>query len=246
MLMAQLLVSVRSVAEAESALLGGAGLIDMKEPSRGSLGRIGPEIMQDIVDFVAGRATLSAAMGELLENDERPKMRGLGYAKWGLAGCGRVKDWRSRLKALAQQMQGDTPAACELVVVAYADWQQASAPKPDQVCEFACNGGFRAFLIDTWHKDNKTLLDWLPVSKAAHLVDRCRSAGVAMALAGRLGTREIGLLQASRPDWFAVRSAVCRKGLREQAVEQAAVRKLAGMLKRLAGLPGSKVDGAYT
>ena len=80
MLMAQLLVSVRSVAEAESALLGGAGLIDMKEPSRGSLGRIGPEIMQDIVDFVAGRATLSAAMGELLENDERPnRTNGFGW-----------------------------------------------------------------------------------------------------------------------------------------------------------------------
>ena len=244
MLMAQLLVSVRSVAEAESALLGGAGLIDMKEPSRGSLGRVSPEIMQDIIDFVAGRATLSAAMGELLENDERPKVSGLSYAKWGVAGCGRVKDWRSRLKALAQQMQGNTPGS-NLVVVAYADWQQAAAPTPQQICEFACSGGFRAFLIDTWRKDNKTLLDWLPVSKVADLVNDCRSAGVATALAGRLGTREIGLLHASRPDWFAVRSAVCRKGLRKQAVEQAAVRELAGMLKRLSGLPGSKVDGAY-
>ncbi len=244
MLMTQLLVSVHSLDEAESALLGGAGLIDMKEPSRGSLGRVNPEIMQDIVDFVAGRATLSAAMGELLENDERPKVRGLSYAKWGLAGCGRAKHWRSRLKALAQQMQGDMPG-CELVIVAYADWQQAAAPTPDQICEFACNGGFRVLLIDTWHKDNKTLLDWLPVSKVADLVNDCRSAGVATALAGRLGTREIGLLHASRPDWFAVRGAVCRKGLREQAVEQAAVRELAGMLKRLAGLPGAKVDSAH-
>jgi hypothetical protein len=200
--------------------------------------------MQDIVDFVAGRATLSAAMGELLENDERLKVRGLSYAKWGLAGCGRAKDWRSRLKALAQQMQGDTPE-CELVIVAYADWQQAAAPTPEQLCEFACNGGFRAFLIDTWRKDDKTLLDWLPVSKVADLVNDCRSAGVATALAGRLGRREISLLHASRPDWFAVRSVVCRKGLRERAVEQAAVRELAEMLKRLAGLPGAKVDGAY-
>jgi (5-formylfuran-3-yl)methyl phosphate synthase len=242
--MTQLLVSIRSLDEAESALLGGASLIDMKEPSRGSLGRVSPEIMRDIVDFVAGRATLSAAMGELLENDERPKVRGLSYAKWGLAGCGRAKDWRSRLKALAQQMQGDTPE-CELVIVAYADWQQASAPKPDQVCEFACNGGFRVLLIDTWRKDNKTLLDWLPFSKVADLVNDCRSAGVATALAGRLGTREIGLLQASRPDWFAVRSAVCRKGQREQIVEKTAVSKLAGMLKRLSGLPGAKVNSAY-
>jgi (5-formylfuran-3-yl)methyl phosphate synthase len=245
MVMAQLLVSVRSLDEAHSALLGGAGLIDMKEPSRGSLGRVSPEIMQDIVDFVAGRATLSAAMGELLENDERPRVRGLSYAKWGLAGCSRVKDWRRRLKAFAQQLQVGTPG-CELVVVAYADWQQAGAPTPEQICEVACSSGFHAFLIDTWRKDNKTLLDWLPVSKVADLVNDCRSAGVATALAGRLGAREIGLLHASMPDWFAVRSAVCRKGLRERAVEQSAVRELAEMLKHLSGLlPGAKVDGAY-
>src|SRR5260370_30113340 len=135
MLMAQLLVSVRSLDEAESALVGGAGLIDMKELSRGSLGRLNPEIMHEIIDFVAGRASLSAAMGELLENDERPRVRGLSYAKWGLAGCGRAKDWRSRLKALAQEMQGGMPG-WELVIVAYADWQKAAAPSPDRIWEF--------------------------------------------------------------------------------------------------------------
>ena len=35
----RLLVSVRSAAEAEIALHGGADLIDVKEPTRGSLGR---------------------------------------------------------------------------------------------------------------------------------------------------------------------------------------------------------------
>ena len=37
----QLLVSVRSPAEALAALEGGAALIDVKEPARGSLGRAG-------------------------------------------------------------------------------------------------------------------------------------------------------------------------------------------------------------
>ena len=37
--MAELLVSVRSLGEAQAALVAGAAVIDVKEPLRGSLGR---------------------------------------------------------------------------------------------------------------------------------------------------------------------------------------------------------------
>ena len=65
--MAGLLVSVRSVAEAEIALAGGAAIIDVKEPSRGALGRADDTIIADIVRSVAGRAPVSAALGELID-----------------------------------------------------------------------------------------------------------------------------------------------------------------------------------
>ncbi len=42
--MTRLLVSVRSAAEAEIALSAGADLIDVKEPSRGSLGAADPAV----------------------------------------------------------------------------------------------------------------------------------------------------------------------------------------------------------
>ena len=59
--MTQLLVSVRSAAEAESAAAGGAGLIDVKEPSRGAMGKADDRTIADVVRAVAGRRPVSAA-----------------------------------------------------------------------------------------------------------------------------------------------------------------------------------------
>ena len=52
--MTALLVSVRSAAEALTALAGGAALIDAKEPASGSLGRADDAVIRDIVTAVAG------------------------------------------------------------------------------------------------------------------------------------------------------------------------------------------------
>src|SRR5690242_4202542 len=68
--MAHLLVSVRSPAEAVAALEGGAALIDVKEPSRGPLGRADEDTITAIVQTVAGRRPVSVALGELLDHSE--------------------------------------------------------------------------------------------------------------------------------------------------------------------------------
>ena len=47
--MTRLLVSVRSAAEAEAALLGGADVIDVKEPDRGPLGRADDAVIAAVV-----------------------------------------------------------------------------------------------------------------------------------------------------------------------------------------------------
>src|SRR5262245_59925297 len=85
----RLLVSVRSAAEAEAALAGGASLIDVKEPGRGSLGRPDNEIVAAVLRCVAGRRPVSAALGELMDRPALFQLPGLSYAKWGLAGCAR-------------------------------------------------------------------------------------------------------------------------------------------------------------
>lgn len=67
--MAGLLVSVRNAKEAMAALVGGADLIDVKEPLAGSLGAATPKTWQEIGEVVGGEKPLSAALGELHDWD---------------------------------------------------------------------------------------------------------------------------------------------------------------------------------
>jgi uncharacterized protein (UPF0264 family) len=227
--MADLLVSVRSVAEARAALKGRAGLVDIKEPSRGSLGRADDRVIAGVLRFVRGRRAVSAALGELLDSPAVFQGPGLGYAKCGLAGCGRRRGWRQRLADLAGVLARANPS-CRLVAVAYADWRRAVSPSPEHVCEVAADGRPGVLLLDTWRKDGTTLLDWLARDEIGQLTDRCRAVGVRVALAGSLGPEQICLLRPVEPDWFAVRGAVCRAGNREGPIDPEVVRRLAELV----------------
>src|SRR5262249_54240116 len=161
---------VRSVPEALAALEGEADLIDVKEPSRGSLGRADDEKIAAVVAAVARRRPVSAACGELLERAPgQPGSCSLSYVKWGLAGCALDCPWPSRLEVAARQLL----AHCQPVAVAYADWERARSPSPAEVCAFACDHRWGAFLLDTCEKDGTTLLDHLAPTKIEELVRRC-------------------------------------------------------------------------
>jgi uncharacterized protein (UPF0264 family) len=121
----------------------------------------------------------------------------------------------------------ETDAACQAVAVAYADWQRADSPPPEQVLDHACAG----LLLDTWCKDGTTLLDWLDPARIEHICRSCRQAGVRIALAGALTASEIRRLSRCRPDWFAVRGAACSGGRREEAIDTDLVRLLADVVR---------------
>jgi uncharacterized protein (UPF0264 family) len=220
----QLLVSVRSAVEAEAALEGGADIIDVKEPSRGSLGRAGDDVIADVVRIIAGRRTVTGAMGELIEGGSC-SVAGLTWLKWGLSGIVPTGfDWRDALHDLQIRSEAG------VVVVAYADAERAGAPPVAEVCDFACEGRFPALLIDTWQKDGRTLLDWLPLEKLQDVCARCRSRGVRVALAGSLGAGQIVALSGLRPDIVAVRGAACAGGTRSGRVDVHRVRALRRLL----------------
>jgi (5-formylfuran-3-yl)methyl phosphate synthase len=222
-----LIVSVRSATEAEAALAGGAALIDVKEPARGSLGRPDEETVAAVIRCVGGQRPVSAALGELKDTPAPFQLPGLSYAKWGLAGCARNSEWRRDLEDARRSLEG---SGCRGVVAAYADWRRAEAPPPLDVCWQVCREGWPVLLLDTWKKDGSTLLDWMGTAEIGELCCLCRRSGVRIALAGSLGRRELSALQNVRPDWFAVRSAVCSGGRRHGTLDPVAVRRLVSEL----------------
>lgn len=202
--MTRLLISVRDADEAAAALAGGADLIDIKEPANGPLGRADWPVAASIVEAVAGRAPVSAACGEL-ELSPLPVVPGLTLVKFGLAGWA-DRDWPSAWQRIRLSW------SCGAVAVAYADWQLCDAPPADEVAAIAIRDRFDAFLIDTFEKNGRTLLDNMDLPVIARLTRQCQTAGVPVALAGSLGLSEIERLRDVHPDWIAVRGAACRRG----------------------------------
>jgi uncharacterized protein (UPF0264 family) len=229
-------VSVRSAAEAEAAVAGGAALVDVKEPTRGPLGRAEDVTVAEILRQVGGRRPVSAALGELAAAGMIGPPAGLTFLKWGLAGWRGRPDWREAHLAEAARLERLTGA--KAVLAAYADWRLADSPPLEDLLALAVARPGGVFLLDTWDKkpasrDGKpfTLVDRLGVPALRRLCERCRAAGVKVALAGSLGPREIEALLPARPDWFAVRGAACHGG-RGGEVDEARVRQLAELLTR--------------
>lgn len=228
-----LLVSVRDGAEVEEALLGGADLIDVKDPGEGSLGKASDETIRQVLRQVACRRPVSAAFGELTEGQDC-SIPGLAFAKWGLAGCSGTENWEARLERRAAAC----PPGTVLVSVAYADWRCAAAPSLSEVCAHALRKPGGVLLIDTHCKNAAGsvpdrpahLLDWVTEAELEDVSTRCRQAGVKVALAGSLGEEEIRRLMPLGPDWFAVRRAACEDGRNGRVVADR-VRRLACLVR---------------
>jgi len=230
--MTRLLVSVRSAAEARAALSAYAHLIDVKNPAKGSLGAPDRQTVAEVVAEVAGRIPVSVALGELREVGEM-ESTGLGegadYAKLGLAGCASWADWPDRWAAALRCL----PPKVRPVAVVYADGPTARAPGPEHVLAEAARLDCAAVLVDTFDKSRGSLVNWWTIEKLAGFVARVRGSGMLCVLGGSLTEETIPRVAALRPDFIAVRGAVCRKG-RNGPLDAERVRRLVTLLNRAA------------
>src|SRR5262245_14569318 len=220
-----LLVSVRSRDEVEAALAGGADLIDVKEPAKGALAPAEAEVVAAVIEKVKGRVPVSAALGEWSPNaitDAHWHLElKLNYVKWGLAGYSSRPGWGEDLLDTRREL----PVGMEMVAVAYADWERAKSVPPGELVKFAKRFRFRAFLLDTFGKDGKTLLDFVKPPVVAELVESLRRVGVKVALGGSLRPEQVKQLKGVNPDWYAVRTSACAGGKRDGVIDPSRVKK---------------------
>jgi uncharacterized protein (UPF0264 family) len=224
-----LLVSVRSGDEAAIALAGGADLIDVKEPNRGSLGAADPSTWAEALAIVNSRVPVSAALGELC-GDFHPDMlrqtSGLGYVKVGLSQCASSKHWAEHW---TQAMSG-LPAGVRPVAVAYADWQIADSPCAEEILPVAARMHAPYLLIDTFSKSVGGLLDQMSIADIEDLRDSAARHNIRLVLAGSLDESSLRRLATLAPAYFAVRGAACEGG-RTQAIALARVKRLATIVR---------------
>jgi (5-formylfuran-3-yl)methyl phosphate synthase len=264
----QLLVSVRSASEANAASAGGCQILDVKEPSLGSLGKADNVVIEQILQ--AGRSAgiqVSAALGEVTDystlqgsddSDQRlpESLSELSFTKLGLAGLSRDRNWATRwqdtMSLLTDSFAKDSfakdrPGSLhQWVAVIYADWERAAAPSPDAIVDCVLSSslstetGIAGVLVDTWSKDSGRLLDALDVEQLRGLSTAVQRSGRFFAVAGRLTSSMLPALTSVRPDIVAIRSAACRNEDRTSTIDESAVRAFRASIDRTFSSPASE------
>jgi (5-formylfuran-3-yl)methyl phosphate synthase len=232
------LVSVRSLAEAEAALDGGADIIDAKEPALGALGAVAPAELARIAARVPPAVPFSAALGDAASAAEAAAIVGTlelepraapTYIKIGALGIRTPAALESMLRA-AVEAAARLPARPVLVAVAYADANDSDAPPALAVSRAAEAAGAGGVLLDTLRKDGRTLFDWQTTAAIDAWLAGARQARLLTALAGSLGAAAVPLLRRLGPDIVGVRGAACEGG-REGQISAQLVRQLRAALR---------------
>lgn len=216
------LASVSNVAEASQVIAAGAHIVDAKNPHAGALGALPLATVRAIVAVAAGRAPVSATVGDF------PSMppvavcaavaemaaSGVDFIKIGLFPCAELAACLHALAPLARRHR--------LVAVLFADL----APDfrlPVQLAEL----GFAGVMLDTADKRGGGLLAHQPPARLAEFVALARSLNLLCGLAGSLKLADIPTLLPLNPDYLGFRGAMCRGHARTRMLDPDALSALA-------------------
>jgi uncharacterized protein (UPF0264 family) len=213
----RLLVSVRDAPEAQDALLGGADIVDAKEPVHGPLAPVDPDVLEAIARAVPLSVALSVALGDA-EATHLPELvmavsalspRRQLIFKAAITDASPAEALRG-LRTAAQQVahRADTPA---LVVARYVDSADDAADLGAWI-DAISEAGARGLLLDTSDKSGPGLVALLGSCRLAQLRQRADEAGIWLAVAGGVSMASMADVMAARPHVIGVRGAVCSGG----------------------------------
>lgn len=224
--MTRLLASVTSVDEAAMAIAGGADIIDLKNPRQGALGALSLATIRQIVDFVDGRAPVSATIGDLpmqpvivADRVRETADTGVDIVKIGLFGHVGHAACITAVSTLTQ-------TGIHVVAVLFADAQ----PDFDLLPHLA-QAGFHGVMLDTADKKAGRLVDCLPLSVIGSFLQSGRGLGLLTGLAGSLRVEDVQSLASLAPDYLGFRGGLCLDGDRNAAFDLARLRKIAYLLR---------------
>lgn len=201
--MTLMLASVTDLAEAEIAIIEGADIIDLKDPSQGPLGALPHEVIRSVVTASAGRRAVSAVAGNL---DMRPDVlreaaealaaTGADYVKIGFFPGDETAACIDALRAVAGRVR--------LIAVLFADLGCDLSLLP----RFAA-AGFTGVMLDTAMKGKGRLIQHMDIAALERFVEACREAKLLAGLAGSLEPPDISRLLLLDPNFLGFRGALC-------------------------------------
>ncbi|MHA1754385.1 MAG: (5-formylfuran-3-yl)methyl phosphate synthase [Candidatus Odinarchaeia archaeon] len=214
----KLLVSPKNFLEAQTVIQSNADIVDVKNPSEGSLGGQLPWIIESIKKIVPADKELSAAVCDSINKPGLIAQALYGvyslevnYVKIGLYRP-KSKQKALRLLKIISKSKEEYGFKGKLVIAGYADWQRIEAINPIIFPDLVEGLNFDVIMIDTYIKDEKNLFDFFTKEELGNFIIKCHDKMFLTALAGRLSRIHIPTLKSINCDIMGVRSAVCENG----------------------------------
>jgi len=211
----KLLVSVVDPLEVEEAVLGGAAIIDIKNPREGSLGAQPPRKIREIVGAIPPGVESSAAIGDVPNLPGTAALAaagaaqcGVDYVKVGLLHVTAEADVVRLLTEVRFAVQACSPTT-RVIACAYADTTPGTSLNPLELPAVAAQACVDGCMIDTAYKNGKSLRDCLATDALRRFTEACREHSLLCGLAGSLQATDFEWVRGLKPDVVGVRGAAC-------------------------------------
>lgn len=226
--MTLMLASVADTAEAGIALIEGADIIDLKDPTQPPLGALDLATVRAAVAAIDGRRPVSAVVGapdlspqQIATAAEALVATGVDYVKVGLL-PGAAKAAIEALHPLA--------AKVNLVAVFFADLSHDFS-----LLAALGSAGFKGAMLDTATKRGLRLPDHIDIAGLKTFVDLCHDAKLLAGLAGSLQPPDVSRLLPLGPNILGFRGTLCVGHQRTQRIDAAQVKLVRALIPREAG-----------
>lgn len=232
----RLLVSVRNATEAGAAVIGGAEIIDAKEPmATSSIAPVSALAMREIRDEVPNTIKMSAALGDVSRSQDLDDAFGrvtvpLAFVKLGFRN---VPDLPRVTELLRDAVQRATllPGKPAVIAVGYSDYARVHSVSPMDLPKIIVETGADGLLLDTACKDMGSTFQLLTPAFLEVLSDRCEAEELTLAIGGGLTKDDVERASAFGATIFGVRGAACDGG-RNGTVREALVSDLAQAVRK--------------
>lgn len=211
----ELLVSAINIDEAKEAVIGGADILDVKNPKEGSLGANFPWVIREISDFADEDMIVSTTIGDVPYKPGTVSLAALGcavsgsnYVKVGLYGPENYDEAMEVMEAVVRTVK-EYDESITVVACGYADAYKVGSVEYMDIPEVAHDSGCDLAMLDTYIKDGHRLTDHLSCDQLKEFTDKAHEYGLKVALAGSVNADDIQMLESINCDIMGVRGCVC-------------------------------------
>jgi uncharacterized protein (UPF0264 family) len=219
--------------------MGGADIIDVKNPKEGPLGASFPWIIKRVRELAPDGIEVSCTLGDVSNFPGTVSLAALGaasigvnYVKVSLQGLQTKEDAIFMMQNVVRSVHDYNPSI-KVAAAGFADAYRVKSVDPLLVPEIASESKSDIAMIDTGLKDGKNLLDFLNMGKLKEFLDKTHGYGLKAALAGSLRKEDLQKISLLGVDIIGLRGAACSNGDRVHGqITREKVHELSEIIKK--------------